>query len=182
MSTSTVVSIEAKIIRFARQWLKVPPGLTNVTMYCRKPNLILPAEVRVQEQKSCTNDNAQRFRGPSSEIHSAPMRIGRKWKVDDAVNPIRIRGNDNVDKLAKAALNRASSPGKLICWSDLKPKVNVYIYTIWQENWDAYGANKLYEVLPNLGQDQRKRGEGAGRKRETAMCRLRVGHIWLIHS
>ncbi|GFO40823.1 ribonuclease hi [Plakobranchus ocellatus] len=78
-------------------------------------------------------------------------------------------------KLAKAALNRASYSGKLICWSDLKPKVNAYIHTVWQENWDAERANKLHEVLPNLGEDLHRRGEGADRKRETVMCGLRVG-------
>ncbi|GFN81148.1 Gag-Pol polyprotein [Plakobranchus ocellatus] len=35
---------------------------------------------------------------------------------------VGIQGNENVDKLAKAALNRASCSVKLICWSDLKPK------------------------------------------------------------
>ncbi|GFN82574.1 RNA-directed DNA polymerase from mobile element jockey [Plakobranchus ocellatus] len=89
---------------------------------------------------------------------------------------VGIRGNENVDKLAKAALNRASCLGKLICWSDLKPKMNTNINSIWQRDWDAEGANKLHEVLPNLGEDLHRRGEGAGRKRETAMCRLRVGH------
>ncbi|GFO02897.1 ribonuclease hi [Plakobranchus ocellatus] len=44
------------------------------------------------------------------------------------------------------------------------------------------GANKLHEVLPNLGEDLHRRGEGAGRKLETAMCRLRVGHTWLTQS
>ncbi|GFO25726.1 ribonuclease hi [Plakobranchus ocellatus] len=93
-----------------------------------------------------------------------------------------IQGNKNVDKLAKAALNRASSSEKRICWSDLKPKINVYIHTVWQENWDAEGTNKLHAVLPNLGEDLSKRGERAGRKRETVMCRLRVGHKWLTQS
>ncbi|GFO45017.1 cytochrome p450 3a4-like [Plakobranchus ocellatus] len=79
-----------------------------------------------------------------------------------------IQGNENVGKLAKTALNRASSSGKFICCSDLKSKVNAYIHTVWQENWDAEGANKLPEVFPNLG-DLRKRGEGAGRKWETVM-------------
>ncbi|GFN81867.1 Pol-like protein [Plakobranchus ocellatus] len=64
-----------------------------------------------------------------------------------------IRGNENVDKRAKAALNRAPSSGKLICWSDLKAKVNAYIHTVWKENWDAQGTNKLHEVLPTLGED-----------------------------
>ncbi|GFO31333.1 ribonuclease hi [Plakobranchus ocellatus] len=67
---------------------------------------------------------------------------------------VGIQGNENVDKLAKAALNRALSSGKLVCWSDLKPKETL-IHTFWQENWDAEGANKLYEVLPNLGEDLR---------------------------
>ncbi|GFO44013.1 ribonuclease hi [Plakobranchus ocellatus] len=91
-------------------------------------------------------------------------------------------GNEIVDKLAKAALNRASCSGKLICWSDLKPQVNAYIHIVWQENWDAEGTNKLHQVLPNLGEDLSKRGEGAGRKQETVMCRLRVGHTWLTQS
>ncbi|GFN87874.1 adenosine deaminase cecr1-a [Plakobranchus ocellatus] len=95
---------------------------------------------------------------------------------------VGIQGNENVDKLAQEALNKASYWGKLICWSDLKPKVNVYIHTVKQENWDAEGASKLHEVLPNLGEDLSKRGEGAGRKRETVICRLRVGHTWLTQS
>ncbi|GFO27316.1 hypothetical protein PoB_005382100 [Plakobranchus ocellatus] len=41
-----------------------------------------------------------------------------------------IRGNENVYKLEKAALNRVSCSGKLICWSDLKPQVNYYIHTV----------------------------------------------------
>ncbi|GFO19266.1 ribonuclease hi [Plakobranchus ocellatus] len=95
---------------------------------------------------------------------------------------VGIQGNENVDKLAKVALNRASCSGKLIWWPILKPKINAYIHSIWQKNWDAEGANKLHEVLPNLGEDLHRRGEGAGRKRETAMCRLRVGHTWLTQS
>ncbi|GFO12738.1 ribonuclease h1 [Plakobranchus ocellatus] len=86
-------------------------------------------------------------------------------------------GNENVDKLAKVALSKASYLGKLICWSDLKPKVHAYIHTVWQENWDTEGANKLHEVLFYLGEDLHKRGEGADRKREMVMRRLRVGHL-----
>ncbi|GFN81296.1 ribonuclease hi [Plakobranchus ocellatus] len=107
--------------------------------------------------------------------------IGRLYNSIRKFN-VGIQGNENVDKLAKAALNRASCSGKLICWSDLKPKVNFYIHTVWLENWDAEGANKLHGVLPNLGEDLSKRGEGAGRKWETVMCRLRVGHTWLTQS
>ncbi|GFN95063.1 ribonuclease hi [Plakobranchus ocellatus] len=121
------------------------------------------------------------------------------------------QGYENVDKLAKAALNIASCSEKPICWSDLKRKVNAYIHTFWQENWDARGQTssmrysptwektstkkasrgmrmwtnlqrQLHEVL-NLGGDLSKRGEGVGRKWETVMCKLRVGsHTWLTQS
>ncbi|GFO18986.1 ribonuclease hi [Plakobranchus ocellatus] len=60
--------------------------------------------------------------------------------------------------------------------------MNAYINSVWQRDWDAEGANKLHEVLPNLGADLHRRGEGAGRKRETAMCRLWVVHTWLTQS
>ncbi|GFO21555.1 ribonuclease hi [Plakobranchus ocellatus] len=73
---------------------------------------------------------------------------GGRWVDDSSDSGNGIRENENVDKLAKAALNKASCSGKLICWSDLNPKVNAYIHTVWQENWDAEGANELHEVLP----------------------------------
>ncbi|GFO49461.1 cytosolic phospholipase a2 [Plakobranchus ocellatus] len=95
---------------------------------------------------------------------------------------VGIQGNENVDKLAKAALNRTSTSGKLICYSDLKSKINTYIKSVWQRDWEAEGANKLHEMLPNLGEDLHRRGKGAGRKLETAMCRLWVGHTWLTQS
>ncbi|GFN78504.1 histone-lysine N-methyltransferase SETMAR [Plakobranchus ocellatus] len=59
-----------------------------------------------------------------------------------------IQGNENVDKLAKAALNRASCSGKLIRWSDLKPKINTYINSVWQKNWDAEGAKSSTMCSP----------------------------------
>ncbi|GFO26824.1 ribonuclease hi [Plakobranchus ocellatus] len=96
---------------------------------------------------------------------------------DDDDDGDGIRGNENVDKLAKAALNRTSTSGKLICYSDLKPKINTYIKSVWQRDRDAEGANELHEVLPNLGEDLHKRGEGAGRKLEMAMCRLRYKSV-----
>ncbi|GFN81051.1 RNA-directed DNA polymerase from mobile element jockey [Plakobranchus ocellatus] len=94
---------------------------------------------------------------------------------------VGIQGNENVDKLAKAALNRASCSGKLIFWSDLKPK-RMPTSTPSGKGIGIEGAKKLHEVLPNLDKDLHRRGERAGRKRETAMCRLRVGHTWLTQS
>ncbi|GFO16031.1 hypothetical protein PoB_004253600 [Plakobranchus ocellatus] len=63
----------------------------------------------------------------------------------------------------KAALNRALFLGKFICWSDLKPEVNAYIHAVWQENWDAKGANKLHEVLVNSAKEVKKQVENGRR-------------------
>ncbi|GFO31665.1 hypothetical protein PoB_005817000 [Plakobranchus ocellatus] len=76
----------------------------------------------------------------------------------------------------KSGLNRASCSGKLICGSDLKLKLNAYIHSAWQKNWDAEGTNKFHEMLPSLSEDLHRRGEGAGRKGMTAMCRPHVAH------
>ena len=40
--STTVEAIEAKINKFTRRWLGVPPGLTDVAMYCQKAKLKLP--------------------------------------------------------------------------------------------------------------------------------------------
>ncbi|KAK3740270.1 hypothetical protein RRG08_031989 [Elysia crispata] len=41
--STTVEAIEAKINKFTRRWLGVPPGLPDVAMYCRKAKLRLPS-------------------------------------------------------------------------------------------------------------------------------------------
>ena len=40
--STTVEATEARINKFTRRWLGVPPDLTEVAMYCRKPKLRLP--------------------------------------------------------------------------------------------------------------------------------------------
>ncbi|GFN90151.1 reverse transcriptase [Plakobranchus ocellatus] len=49
ISTSPVESIKAKIKKFTRIWLAVPPGQTDVVMSCRKAQLRLPLESTVAE-------------------------------------------------------------------------------------------------------------------------------------
>ncbi|GFO29591.1 RNA-directed DNA polymerase from mobile element jockey [Plakobranchus ocellatus] len=65
--------------------------------------------------------------------------------------PIPVKGdqgNENVDKLAKAALNRASCSGKLICWSDLKPETNAYIHSVWQKIGMLKGPTSCMRYSP----------------------------------
>ncbi|GFO46810.1 cation-transporting ATPase, partial [Plakobranchus ocellatus] len=50
-------------------------------------------------------------------LANAPEKVPERKRKDEN----GIQGNENVDKLAKAALNRASCLGELNCWFDLKP-------------------------------------------------------------
>ncbi|GFN93797.1 hypothetical protein PoB_002030300 [Plakobranchus ocellatus] len=92
---------------------------------------------------------------------------------------VGIQGNENVDKLAKAALNKASYSGKLICWSTLKPKVNVYIHTVWQENWDTERQTSSMKYSPTwektstkeMEQAEHGRRIKAKRRKETSKSR-----------
>ena len=92
---------------------------------------------------------------------------------------VGIWGNEKADQLAKAALSRGARSKFNISWSDLKPKVNKYIKERWQAEWEQDSNNKLYEVLPVLGENL---STGKNRKEETVMARLRIGHTFLTHG
>ncbi|GFO49989.1 hypothetical protein PoB_007649400 [Plakobranchus ocellatus] len=137
-----------------------------------EPNLVASAFEHIKNAKINLNtiDNLHVQCSPPWEEHKVNVDISlTKQRKEDT----GIQGNENVDKLAKAALDKASYSGKLICWPDLEPKINTFIHSVvWQESWDAEGANKPHEVLLNLREDLHKRDKGGGRKWETVMCRL----------
>ena len=89
ISTTTVEAIEAKINRFTRKWLGVPPGLTDVALYCRKAKLRLPLKSVVVEYKcgkarlmSMLEDSED----PVVRAVQPTVKTGRKWKAEEAVN------------------------------------------------------------------------------------------------
>ena len=61
---------------------------------------------------------------------------------------VDITGSERADRLAKAALTSRLAACSHVCWSDLKPKVNVYIDTICQELRNSETTN-LKESLCN---------------------------------
>ena len=87
--TSTVEAMEAKMNKYTRKWLGVPPGLTDVAFYCRQAMLKLPLKSIVEEYKvgkarllsmlEESEDNIVRSVQPK-------LRTGKKWKVQEAVN------------------------------------------------------------------------------------------------
>ncbi|GFO26008.1 D.miranda DNA sequence of the trim transposon [Plakobranchus ocellatus] len=77
---------------------------------------------------------------------------------------IDIRRNENMDKLANAALNKASCSGRLICWSDLKPEVTLASTTFgkkigmlrgqtsstkYSPTWEKTSAKEVKEQVEN---------------------------------
>ncbi|GFO31537.1 reverse transcriptase [Plakobranchus ocellatus] len=49
--STTVEAIEAKINKFTRKWLGVPPGRSDVAMYCQKAKLKLLMKSILEEYK-----------------------------------------------------------------------------------------------------------------------------------
>ena len=87
--STTVEAIEAKINKFTRRWLVVPPGLTDVAMYCRKAKLRLPLKSILEEYKcgkarllSMLEDSED----PVVKTVQPTIKTSRKWKVVEAVD------------------------------------------------------------------------------------------------
>ena len=88
ISTSAVEKMEAKINKYSRTWLGLPPGLSNVAMYCRQAKLKLPLEsimeefksgkVRLQMMLDDSKDKVIKSLNPT-------LKTGRKWKVKDTI-------------------------------------------------------------------------------------------------
>ena len=51
IGSTTVEAIDAKINKFTRRWLGVPPCLTDVAMYCHKGKLRLSLKSILEEYK-----------------------------------------------------------------------------------------------------------------------------------
>ncbi|GFO32057.1 reverse transcriptase [Plakobranchus ocellatus] len=86
---STVGAIEAKINKYTRKWLGVPPGLSDVAMYCRKAKLKLPMKSILEEYK-CGKARLltmlEESDDPVVKTVQSSLKTGRKWKVTEAVD------------------------------------------------------------------------------------------------
>ncbi|GFN92420.1 reverse transcriptase [Plakobranchus ocellatus] len=87
--STTVEAIEAKINKYTRKWLGVPPGLSDVAMYCRKAKLKLPVKYILEEYKCGTASiliTLEESDDPEVKIVQPSLKTGRKWKVTEAVD------------------------------------------------------------------------------------------------
>ena len=86
--TSTVEAMEAKINKYTRKWLGVPPGLTDVALYCRQAKLKLPLKSIVEEYKVGKARLMTMLEDSEDKVVRSiqpKLKTGRKWKVQEAV-------------------------------------------------------------------------------------------------
>ena len=90
---------------------------------------------------------------------------------------IGIPGNEQVDDLAKLAVNLDSSEEPMF-FKDLKPSINEHLTNIWQNRWSQSSPNKFLEIVPDL-KGWKVPLLQQTRKDEVIMCRSRLGHASL---
>ena len=93
---------------------------------------------------------------------------------------VGIKGNSAADYAGKDALDGDISD-EFTPFSDLKPRLDNYIFELWQREWDQYQypRNKLHKILPKL--TDRLRSRCLTRREETALSRLHIGHSHVTH-
>ena len=66
-------------------------------------------------------------------------------------NHIGVGGNKRADLAAKLALD-LSPDNIFIPYTDLKPQINKFFLTKWQQHWNNNINNKLFQIKPTLGE------------------------------
>ena len=64
---------------------------------------------------------------------------------------IGVRGNERADSAAKSALDLPPDESR-IPYTDLKPTINKFFHTKWQQLWSNNIHNKLFQIQPTLGE------------------------------
>ena len=92
---------------------------------------------------------------------------------------LQRRGNHRADAAAISALDL--TPDKYNTpYTDLKPKINNFLYKKWQQCWNRNTNNKLFQVKPFWG--EWRPAFRKSRKEQVTITRLRIGHSRLAHS
>ena len=82
---SAVEKMEAKINKYTQKWLGLPPGLSNIAMYCRQAKLKLPLKSIMEEFKS----GKVRLQMMLDDSKDKVIKTGRKWKVKDTIISVK---------------------------------------------------------------------------------------------
>ena len=94
---------------------------------------------------------------------------------------IGIQGNEMVDSAAKTAQNNPFDTHFKIPFTELKRTINIYTKQKWQNYWDNFQNNKLYEIIPQTGKSQKNQTK-MFRKEVVTLSKLIIGHSHITHS
>ena len=94
-------------------------------------------------------------------------------------SPIGVRRNERADSAAKSALDLTPDKSR-IPYTDLKPTINKFLHTKWQQQWSNNINNKLFQIHPTLG--EWRLALRKSRREQVVISRLRIGHTRLTHS
>ena len=89
-----------------------------------------------------------------------------------------VRGNERADSAAKSALDLTPDKSR-IPYTDLKPTINKFLHTKWQQQWSNNINNKLFQIQPTLG--EWRPASRKSRREHVVISRLRIGHTRLTH-
>jgi len=92
---------------------------------------------------------------------------------------VGIRGNEQADRAAKAALSEPISRFK-VPTHDFRYSIRTYTRDQWQRSWNQCVNNKLFDIKPVLG--DWSSSHRRNRREEIVLSRIRIGHTHLTHS
>ena len=105
--------------------------------------------------------------------------IGKLIEFCCVPSHVGIRGNEEADRAAKSALDLPVPSDSKVPSSDKLPQIKSYISNIWQEEWNKNNHQKLFEIMPLIGEFN---VNFLSRKEQVIIHRLRIGHTRLTHS
>jgi ribonuclease HI len=115
------------------------------------------------------------------DLHSKLVREGKSIAFLWVPSHVGIRGNTAVDAAAKDALGlEPSELNPYVPYADYKCLVGKYVCNLWQEQWSQQVNNKLFQIMPKLSDSPPT--SASGRKAETVLNRLLLGHTYFTHS
>ena len=92
---------------------------------------------------------------------------------------IGVRGKERADSAAKSALDLTPDKSR-IPYTDLKPTIDKFLRTKWQQRWRYNIHNKLFQIQPTLG--EWRPASRKSRTEQVVISRFWIGHTRLTHS
>ena len=123
----------------------------------------------------------KKFQNPLIKLLSRLDSMSNRKEIIICWTPshIGVRGNERADSAAKSALDQI--PDKSwIPYTDLKPTINKFLHTKWQQQWSNNIRNKLFQIQPTLG--EWRPASRKSRREQIVISRLWIVHTRLMHS